>query len=225
MAKYLLKDDNGRTLATLPNVLDPVPLAGVETTSSSNLVTVTSTTGLYAGMAVSIPNIPGGAFIHAVKSATIIELWASAWNATTGVFTTSAANAQATAAGSDLVGSAQGFNPRCRVSEFYARGTWRNLHASNSHGGQIVGPSGFELTTGQQFGSGVAIVPSTGAVSSGVYVQTAASIAVSDALAATPMKRHNGEPWSFYILVHTGGHQSVVPADPEQTLHYNGADA
>jgi hypothetical protein len=211
MAKYLLKDNNGRTLATLPGVLDPVALTGVETSSGSNLVTVASTTGLYAGMAVSIPNIPAGAFIHAVKSATVIELWASSWDATNGVFTTSAANANASATATDMLGSAQGFNARCRVSEFYARGTWRNTFRAQ----------GFMAVS---FGNTDPIPWTTVPTYSGTTLSSVTARS-SDEVLATPVKRHNGEPWSFYIVVHTSGHQSVLPADPEQTLHYNGADA
>jgi hypothetical protein len=223
MAKYLLKDNNGRTLATLPGVLDPVALTGVETSSSSNLVTVASTTGLYAGMAVSIPNIPAGALIHAVKSTTVIELWASSWDATNGVFTTSAANANASATATGMLGSAQGFNARCRVSEFYARGTWRNTHrlSTNFGAGTFAGAG----STGLSSGSGQAFIPSAKTITTGYYTITNGDMVATDELAATPLKRHNGEPWSFYIVVHTSGHQSIIPAAPDQTLHYNGPDA
>jgi hypothetical protein len=231
-ASYLLKDSNGTTIATLPGVLDVVSLTGVATNVTSgteNQVTVASTTGLFPGMPVSIPNIPDGSFIHAIRSATVIELYRSAWNATTGVFTTSGANANATAAtapATDVVGRAHGFDPRCLVTQFYARGTWRNIHSSNSRSGQ----SGYsdsleELMVGHQYGQGVAIIPTAGTYAAGALIMTAHTVATSDTLAATPIKRHNGEPWACRLVVHSGGHLSTVPADPDYTFHYNGPDA
>jgi len=70
-------DESGRMVATLASVLAPVALTGVETSSGSNLVTVASTTGLYSGMAIHCPNLPPNCIIHAVKSSTELEIWAS----------------------------------------------------------------------------------------------------------------------------------------------------
>jgi hypothetical protein len=228
-ATYLLKDSNGTTIATLPGVLDVVALTGVATNVTSgteNQVTVASTTGLYPGMPVSIPNIPQGSFIHAIRSATVIELYRTAWNATTGEFTTSAANANATAAASGLLGHAHGFDARCLVTQFYARGTWRNTHNSISKGGQNAYVDSYEeLNQGHQYGLGVAITPTSGTYSAGALLMTGHTVHLSDTLAATPLKRHNGEPWACRLVVHSGGHLSTVPADPDYTFHYNGADA
>lgn len=224
-ASYLLKDSNGTTIATLPGVLDVVSLTGVATNVTSgteNQVTVASTTGLFPGMPVSIPNIPDGSFIHAIRSSTVIELYRSAWNATTGVFTTSGANANATAAASGLLGQAHGFDPRCLVTQFYARGAWRNKHKVQSSL-FYVNPTGFQLMTNP--GAGSALLPTTFTLANGAATMTAGEMRVTDELAATPLKRHNGESWACRLVVHSGGHLSTVPADPDYTFHYNGADA
>lgn len=216
-ATYLLKDSNGTTIATLPGVLDVVALTGIATNVTSgteNQVTVASTTGLYPGMPVSIPNIPDGAFIHAIRSSTVIELYRSAWNATTGEFTTSAANANATAAASGLLGHAHGFDARCLVTRFYARGTWRNTVRAPGYTVQASVPV---TGTGQ-------LPFSTEPTYSGTTVSSVTARS-SDELKATPLKRHNGEPWACRLVVHSGGHLSTVPADPDYTFHYNGADA
>lgn len=220
--------DNGEE-RTILNVLNPVSLTGVQTTSGQFLVTVASTTGLYPGMAVSLPHIPAGAFIHAIHSATVIEIWASAWDASTGVFTTSGANAAATTTDTtgNLIGTAQGFNPRCLITQTYARGTWRNIHNSDTNGGLHTYLNTLqEFKEGHQYGLGVAIIPTSGTYhSSGYLVMNGHTVQLSDTLAATPLKRHNGEPWSFFILVSTGGFQSFVPALPGRELIYSGVPA
>jgi hypothetical protein len=225
-ATYLLKDANGTTLATLPSVLEPVSLTGVATNVTSgteNQVTVASTTGLFPGMPVSIPNIPEGSFIHAIRSATVIELYRSAWDVTTGVFTSSAANANATAAASGLLGQAHGFDPRCLIAAMYARGTWRNKHKGNTplFTASVGGTPQSQIT----LTPGAALIPTTHTVTTGYATMTAGEIRLTDEMAATPLKRHNGEVWACRYVVHTGGHVSIVPADPSYTLHYNGPDA
>lgn len=225
-ASYLLKDSNGSTIATLPGVLDVVALTGVATNVTSgteNQVTVASTTGLYPGMPVSIPNIPDGSFIHAIRSSTVIELYRSAWNATTGVFTTSGANAAATAAASGLLGQANGFDPRCLVTQIYARGAWRNKHKGNTplFTASVGGTPQSQIT----LTPGAALIPTTHTVTTGYATMTAGEIRLTDELATTPLKRHNGESWACRLVVHSGGHLSTVPADPDYTFHYNGADA
>jgi hypothetical protein len=52
----------------------------------------------------------------------------------------------------------------------------------------------------------------------GAITSTAAAIRVSDALAETPVKRHNGEIWGVRPFVQTGGLLSHVPADPEWSV-------
>ena len=216
-ATYLLKDSNGTTIATLPGVLDVVALTGVATNVTSgteNQVTVASTTGLYPGMPVSIPNIPDGAFIHAIRSSTVIELYRSAWDATTGEFTTSAANANATAAASGLLGHAHGFDARCLVTRFYARGTWRNT----------VRAPGFQAVSWVEATGNGQLTFTTEPTYTGTTLSSVTTRS-SDELKATPLKRHNGEPWACRLVVHSGGHLSTVPADPDYTFHYNGPDA
>ncbi len=215
--------DNGEE-RTVFSVLAPVSLTGVKTTSGQFLVTVASTTGLYPGMAVNLPHIPAGAFIHAIHSSTVIEIWASAWNATTGVFTTSGANAAATTTDTtgNLLGTAHGFDPRCLVSQFYARGTWRNTHRGNP-GLSLVNPGGINVVQGLT--PGAAMIPTTFTVATGVTTMTAAELRLSDEFAATPLKRHNGEPWSFFQLVSTGGFRSLVPALPNRELIYSGVSS
>ena len=210
--------DNGEE-RTILSVLNHVHLTGVETTSGQFLVTVASTTGLHPGMAVNLPHIPAGAFIHAIHSATVIEIWASAWDATNGIFTTSGANAAATTTDTtgNLRGTAQGFDPRCLVTQTYARGTWRNT----------VRAPGFQATNWIPADGQLPFTtePAYTVGGGGALTLTALTTRVSDELKPTPLKRHNGEPWSFFILVSTGGFQSLVPALPGRELIYSGVSA
>jgi len=226
-ANYKYYDSFGKE-RTVPNVLDQVSLTGVETTSGSNLITVASTTGLFQGMPVACPNIPQGAFIHAIRSATVIELWASLWNAATGYFATTAANANATASGSGLLATASGFCPRTLITHIYAQGTWRNTPSIKSCATSLPSISS-TLATGAAtvltagYGEGVAIIPSAGTISSGNYIPTTYEIFKSDELTTTPLHRHKGEPWPVLILVSTGGHKSLIAASPGREILYAGA--
>lgn len=225
-ATYKLKDYNGRELASITSVLAPVALTGVSVFSTSNLVTVDSTTGCYPGMPVAIPNVPAGSFIHAVKDSTTLELWRSDWNTSTGVWTTSAANANATATASSLTGYAYGYHPSCIMAQTYAMGMWRNLHDSNSSNGSPHVTNAYdEYVAHQTYGNGVAVVPTTGMVSAGLYVTTAAEPRLSDTLAATPVKRHNGEIWGVRPFIHTSGFLSHVSANPEHHIHLSAITA
>lgn len=224
-ADYTYYDNN--EARTITQVLNPVSLTGVATNTTAgteNFVTVASTAELYAGMAVNIPNVPLGSFIHVIRSSTQIELYRSAWNASTGVFTTSGANAAATAVGSGLLGSASGFDPCCLVTQFYAKGVWRNLHNAASNAGLPAYVTSYAQFNngGYPFGQGVAMIPSTGSFVAGQFQASAATFAASDTLATTPLKRHNGEPWAFFILVSTGGFRSLVPALPGRELLFAG---
>lgn len=221
---------------TIPSVLTPVKLTSVATNATAgtkNHVTVNSTAELFPGMPFACPNIPPGSFIHAIKSDTVVELWASAWNATTGVFTTSAANAEATAAATGQIAYASGFCPRTIVHATYAMGTWRNLSSIYSAGfGPVdIVTMSASLTESagalarQRFGSGMAVLPTAGTITNGNYIPTAYELIKSDDLQATPLKRHNGEPWGFYILVSTGGFQSLVQALPGREPLYAGLTA
>ncbi len=216
---YDIIDRDSREITSLASVLPPIALTSVSTSSGSNAVTVASTTGCYPGMPVAIPGVPPGSFIHAVKDSTTLELWRSAWDTSTGVWTTSAANANATGTASSLTGHAYGYHPSCVMALTYALGMWRNLHDSNSSNGSatVVGALG-EYTAHNTYGNGVAIVPTSGSVSTGLYAMSAGSPRLSDTLAETPVKRHNGEIWGVRPFVQTDGLLSHVPANPEWSV-------
>lgn len=214
---YDIIDRDSREITSLASVLSPIALTSVSTSSGSNEVTVASTTGCYPGMPVAIPGVPPGSFIHAVKDSTTLELWRSAWDTSTGVWTTSAANANATATASSLTGHAYGYHPSCIMAQTYAMGMWRNLHDSNTSNG--MGYTSYtELTQHDTFGAGVALVPTAGIWTTGQYFASAGDIRVSDTLAATPVKRHNGEIWGVRPFVQTNGLLSHVPANPEWSV-------
>jgi len=217
-ATYKLKDSNGRELCSIPSVLTPVALSGVATDASSNknLVTVTSTANLFPGMPVAIPGMPFGCFIHSILSSTQIELWRSEFNRATGVWTTSAANADATKTATGQTGYAYGYHPACVIELAYAMGMWRNLHSSDTSNGSptIVGAYGENLAH-ETYGEGVAIVPTTGTVATGLYAMTAGDVRTTDTLAATPLKRHNGELHGLRPFVHTSGLLSHIAANPQ----------
>ena len=219
-ATYKLKDNNGRELCSIPSVLTPVALSGVETNASSNknLVTVESTANLFPGMPVAIPGMPFGCFIHSILSSTQIELWRSEFNRATGVWTTSAANADATKTATGQTGYAYGYHPACVIELAYAMGMWRNLHSSNTANGNTH-LSYTEFLSHDTYGEGVAIVPTTGTVGNangtGYYSMTACDVRTSDTLAATPLKRHNGELHGLRPFVHTSGLLSHIAANPQ----------
>lgn len=217
-ATYKLKDNNGRELCSIPSVLTPVALSGVETNASSNknLVTVESTANLFPGMPVAIPGMPLGCFIHSILSSTQIELWRSEFDRATGVWTTSAANADATKTATGQTGYAYGYHPACVIELAYAMGMWRNLHSSNTGNGiaSIVNTYSEHLSH-DTYGEGVAIIPTTGTYFSGLYTMTAGDVRTSDTLAATPLKRHNGELHGLRPFVHTSGLLSHIAANPQ----------
>lgn len=95
---------------SIPSIIDVITLAGVSVSSGSNVVTVTSTDGLFPGMALFVPNVPQGAYIHAIKSTTEIIAYAPVYDSATGTYTTTAAGANATASASSMTGHARGFN-------------------------------------------------------------------------------------------------------------------
>ena len=228
-ATYKLKDSNGRELASITSVLAPVALTGVSVSSTSNLVTVDTTTGCYPGMPVAIPNVPAGSFIHAVKSSTVLELWRSDWDTSTGLWTTSATNANATATASNLTGHAYGYHPSCIMAQTYAMGMWRNLHSSNTANGYFGNTNAYgESIAHETYGEGVAIVPTAGVVGifgNGVYTMSAGDVRTTDTLAATPLKRHNGEIWGVRPFIHTSGFLSHVAANPEHHIHLSAITA
>lgn len=80
----------------------PASLTGAATTNASANVTVASTAGLVPGMAISGTNIPAGAFIVSVNSATQVTISANA-TATGSSLTLSAHQGSAAASGEGLV--------------------------------------------------------------------------------------------------------------------------
>lgn len=221
-----LKEYNefGQLVCTVESLLAPVSLTGVSTTSGSSTVTVASTTGLYPGMSLRCPNFNNPCIIHAVRSSTTIDLVASAFSSV-GVWTTSSTNAQATATASSLFATAFAFDPSAIVSAAYAMGMWRNTHRLTNSMFYNFNSGGI-AQIGQTFNSGIALVPSTitnpaaSASNSGFSLATVNRVTFTDELAETPLKRHNGEIWSFYFAVSTGGQLSKIPAIPTNRLVY-----
>jgi hypothetical protein len=211
MASYKIYDDSGRLISTVVSVLTPVQLTAIGTSSSSNIITVASITGCYPGMPVSVPYIPQGSFIAGFKSSTEIVLACTGWNATTGVFTTSTANANASTTGSGLIGYAYGYSPMCLIQNFFPLGTWRNLITSQ-YSYKLGGTSAFEsfiTANAEVTGFAFSGTPTTSTPTYGIK---------SDVLSSTPLKRHNGEPWGYYPFISTGGLLTAIPANPQYQI-------
>lgn len=222
-ANYKYYDSLG-LLRTVSNVLDPLELTSVEVNSGSSIITVDETSVVYPGQPISGFGIPLGCFVHSVRkeagNPTQLTLWSSSFNLTTGVWSTAATNA--TASATNITALVSGFCPFTIVSLAYAMGMWRNLHSSNTGNG-VIAPNGsnVELAMHETYGVGVALVPTAGTWTTGVYVPTAADVRVSDSLASTPLKRHNGELHGAYVLVSSNGHKSVVQALPGREILYS----
>jgi len=216
---------NGRSFETLTGVLAHVALTSVSTTSGSNIVTVGSTSGIFPGMSIQAPNVPPGSVVNSVTvvaGVPTLELFRSAFNATTGVASHSAANAQATATASGGTGHALSFNPQALVYQTYIEGTWRNTHRLTNNWLQYtIGGTGYPEKSG---GAGVAISPTAITVSNGMSTMTTAVAATTDELKETPVKRHDGEPHACLLVVHTGGMLSVIHQPHLKNLTYAGAD-
>jgi hypothetical protein len=214
---------NGRVFETLTGVLAHKALTGVETTSGSHIVTVTSTADIYPGMSIQALAVPPGSIVNAVISSTQLELFRSAWDATTGVYTHSATNARATAdSAAPGTGYALSFDPQALVCQTYIEGTWRNVHARESKMWFYQSSGAYSNEEG--FGPGVSLVPTAMTVSQGQSLMTTAAAIPSDDLKATPVKRHDGEPHACLLVVHTGGMLSVIHQPHLKNLTYAGAD-
>ena len=233
MPSYKVFNKN-RLVTTVPGVLAPVALSGIETVNGSNIITHTALAGtnVYPGMSVRIPGIPLGSFIAAIKDSTHLELACSTWNATTGVGTTLPANAQATSAEtvSGLSGYALGYDPLCVIMQFLPKGTWRNEVGSTS----IVVPTyaTWAASSGNTAGatiSGPGSVNANAEVTAiawdtatpGVVTMTPTYGAKSDSYDTTPVKRHNWEPYGVRLLFSTGGAISHFPADTDWLIQYS----
>lgn len=216
-----LKEYNefGQLVCTVEQLLTPVSLTGVSTSLNSATVTVNSTSELYPGMSFRCPNFANPCIIHAIRSATTIDLVASAFSAS-GVWTTSAANAQASVTQSGLLATALAFDPQAIIAVPYAMGAWRNIHSKSSNLSPPLSSSA-TIATAMAPLPGAGIVPSTITISaSGAAVVATAAVRTSDDLDSTPLKRHNGEFWGFYYAVSHGGQISKIPAIPTNRLVY-----
>ena len=223
--------DSYGTERTVANVLEPVELTEVDVTSGDTFISVAEASVVYPGQAIMGPGIPLGSFVHSVQKSTgnptKLNLIRSSFNRTTGVWTTSAANATTDVSVTGTTAMVFGFNPVAIVELAYAMGMWRNLHSSHASG--LYGTSSSAAATYNEtqysdvFGEGVALVPT--AVTAGLsgLAASGGNIRTSDTLEATPLKRHNGELHGAYIIVSQYGYQSVVQALPGRELIYSPA--
>lgn len=217
--------DSYGTERTVANVLEPVELTEVDVTSGNTFISVAEASVVYPGQAIMGPGIPLGSFVHSVAKSsgnpTKLNLMRSSFNRTTGVWTTSAANATTDASVTGTTAMVFGFSPVAIVELAYAMGMWRNLHSSRATGLYGVSAASPETQYGDVHGEGVAIVPTAVTVGLNGLVTTGGSIHTSDTLEATPLKRHNGELHGAYIIVSQHGYQSVVQALPGRELIYS----
>ena len=235
MSTYKYRAYNRRGAPLTPEftgVLANVDLTGVSTTSGSNEITVASTTGLMPGMGLAINTIPRGSFIQAIKSATVIVAFAPSFDTSTGAWTVSAANANATATASSMLGKALGFNP-VAIPEAQPPGdTYRNRVSGSSTALYKPGANsgGTLVQTAMPTISG-GIIAKAGDVTTsydnaGLVKATASSgyqIANDDAAAAVPPRSRT--VWTgFYYLCHADGCVSKIPAGPDTTVVRTGVD-
>lgn len=211
--------------AEIPDVLDTKALAGVATNvtvGTENIITVTSTTGLFPGMGLAIPNIPRGAFIQSIKSATEIVAYAPLLNVATGEWTVTGAAANATAAGTGMTGHAHGFNP-IPIPEAITNGEgWRNTFdlALKNGGADITVGSGtanyasfLALSGGYVAAAGTDLTfANVNGTAKLTIAATDISMVLSDDIAMRPYRaktrwRHN------HWLVSSTGNISTIPAD------------
>jgi hypothetical protein len=217
MASLKEYNEFGQLVCTVPGLLAPVTLAGVATVTSEARVTCTSTAGVFPGMVLRCAGFAGPCIVHAVRSTTVLELVASTFSSA-GVWTTSAANAAAITDYTGITAQVLSFDPQAIVSAAYAMGTWRNTHRlTNTFYSYQNGASTVPALSS---GSGIATLPTTITIAQGMATMTAATIASTDELSATPLKRHNGEQWGFYFAVSTSGYLSKIPAIPSNRLVY-----
>lgn len=220
--------DSYGTERTVANVLGPVELTEVDVTSGDTFISVAEASVVYPGQAIMGPGIPLGSFVHSVQKSTgnptKLNLMRSSFNRTTGVWTTSAANATTDVSVTGTTAMVFGFSPVAIVELAYAMGMWRNLHSSRATGHYGMGASVIpETQYSDVHGEGVAIVPTAVTVVTNGLSPTGGTIRTSDTLEATPLKRHNGELHGAYIIVSQYGYQSVVQALPGRELIYSPA--
>ena len=223
----------------MPDIVDAVPLAGLRLTLNSNIITVTSTEGLFPGMALFLPHVPQGAYIHAIPSLTQIVAYGFSLNATTGEFTVSAAAANATLEVStgDLGGHARGFNEFGIPTPQSNGGTYSHEHFNTGAGWSGIGDfsngstgKAIVAVAGQ---AGIVVVPdqltvspvgTTGAQSTVAVAATTMKPQVADSIAKVPPRTLTR--WVHeYVLVSRTGAVSRVRKSPNVQLVRTGASA
>ena len=237
MAKYRAFNKKTGAYASpeIPNVLAPVALTSVSVTSGSNIVTVASTTGVFPFMGLSIPNLPLGSFVLAIKSSTEIVAAAPLLSTSTGEWTVTAANANATASGSSMTGHAHGFNPvpipeAIADSEMWRNQfspTYKNAAADITIGSGLTDYASFAGLTG-----GYVVTPDTALSFADVngtkklVVSSASSLKMitSDEFAVKPYRTKS--KWRHvHCLVCTAGDVVTIPASPDIAIVRIGADS
>lgn len=227
----------------MPDIVDAVPLAGLRLTTGSNIITVTSTAGLFPGMALFLPNVPQGAYIHAIQSTTEIVAYGFTHSVTTGEFTVSAAAAFATATVTtgDLGGHARGFNEFGIPTPQSNGGTYSHEHFNTGaawtgwkavdNSSQVTGNTAVGAVSSVTGQAGVVIVPTQlevkalGQTGSQVSVSVAATTMapqVSDSIAKVPPRTLTR--WVHeYVLVSSTGAVSRVRKSPNVQMVRTGA--
>jgi len=221
--------NNNRLVQTIPGVLAPVTLAAGVATSGSPALVVTSTAGVYPGMAITCPGFPVGTFVSEVASGTTLYLAISTFNRTTGVWSTAVSPATASATG--MTPMAFGYHPFCIVEQSIPLGVWRNEIRNSS---MTIPTQNSIAAGGTVMLSGPATLQVPALMSSAtVDMVVAAPFETTvtptyevkdDTCSVTPLKRHNAEPWGVRIVVSTGGQMSHFPAHMDWNAFYNGAD-
>ncbi len=193
---YVVTNDSGNELRTIPNVLAEVRQSGcaVDTT---NIMTVTDSSPLFVGMGVCCLNVPEGTYITAINSETEVTL-----------------SEEGTGTSGSVMACFKGFN-FVTISKSADRGWWRNT---------VSGTTAWDFKTSNaahvnpmQINGPFALVPKTFDGFTGGPITY--DVHKDDSLAAEPSLRTKTEHWSFWTLVSTGGHISVIPFDPEHSLH------
>ncbi len=195
-ATYVVTNEDGNILRTIPLVLGEVRQSGCET-SGDDILLVEDSSELYPGMGVYGYQIPAGTFILAIKNATEVVLSQDAAGTTAG-----------------LVVCFKGYVSE-PVSKAADRGWWRNL---------IYGTTSWDFKTSVAAHANPTvlngpwtIVPKTFEPFLGAPLTY--DVHKGDDLAAEPELRTKTEHWSFWMLVSTGGHISTVPFSPDHSLH------
>lgn len=239
-SKYRVIDqENGAYLTPeIPNIIDVLPLSGVATTSGSNEITVASTTGLFPGMSLHVPGVPMGAFIHAVKSSTVIVAFAPVYDPTTATFTVTAANAQATATATGLTGIARGYNAHGVPMPDMDGATYRNDFGHTGAGWSATGeytssgPTTNKAEKAVAGQPGVIVVPSSLSVAqlgAGTVAQTGITLGtasvtpkVADSVNGTP-PRPLGRWTSWALLITDQGAVTAIRKTPTAQIVRTGS--